>query len=149
MSLFSVLSDMRIAVHVAYIKIKIQTCCNEIRVFQSLGTILHTGLWWGQLETHHYEQFHHYFSVVVQALAGLLEVAVALLRWGESWLSEVLPVEGAAAQLLPLSLGPGSLDSQQLDVAGQRDSPGSQMPRYVLPHCHWPGQTQEKYYSTC
>ena len=56
--------------------------------------------------------------VVVETLAGLLEVAVALLCRGESRLGQVLPVERATAQLLPLGLGPGPLDSQQLDVAG-------------------------------
>lgn len=79
---------------------------------------------------------HRSCSVVAEALAGLLEVAVAFLSRREMHLSQVLPVEGAAAQLLPLNLGPGSLDSQQLDLAGQRDSPGSQTPGYVSPHCH-------------
>lgn len=89
-------------------------------------------------------------SVVVEALAGLLEVAVASLCRGESHLGQVLPVEDAAAQLLLLILGPaGPLNSQQLDVAGQRDSPGSQTPGYVPPHRHWPGQTQGKGYSMC
>lgn len=94
-------------------------------------------------------QSHHSCSVVVEALAGLLEVSVAFLCRGESHLSQVVPVEGAAAQLPLLSLGPGPLDSQQLDVAGQRDSPGSQTPRYVRHYCHRPGQTQEMYYIMC
>lgn len=51
-------------------------------------------------------------SVVVEALAGLLEVAVAFLCWGEPCLGQVLPVESAAAQLLTFSMGPGSLDGQ-------------------------------------
>lgn len=83
----------------------------------------------------------HTGSVVVEALAGLLEVTVTFLRWGESQLGQVLPVQGAAAQLSALSLGPSPLDIQQLDVAGKGDSPGSQVPRYVLPHCHRPGHT--------
>lgn len=74
-------------------------------------------------------------------------MAVAFLCRGESHLSQVLPVEGAAAKLLTLSLSPGPLDSQQLDVAGQRDSPGGQTPGNVPPHCHWPGQ--EKCQSMC
>ena len=84
------------------------------------------------------------FSVVVEALAGLLEVAVASLSRGESHLGQVLPVEGAAAQLLALGLGPGPLDGQQLDVAGQRDPPGGQTPGDVSPHGHRPGHTQGK-----
>lgn len=91
-----------------------------------------------------HKQFHH-SSVVVEALAGLLEVAVAFLCWGEPGLNQVLPVEGPAAQLLPLSLGPGCMF--RLDVAGQRDSPGCQTPGQMQPHRHWPGQTQEKSYS--
>lgn len=76
--------------------------------------MLHTGL-----ETHPLACTSiHSSLVVVETLAGLLEVAVAFLCRGESGLSQVLPVECAAAQLLPLSLGPGPLDSQQLDVAG-------------------------------
>lgn len=67
-------------------------------------------------------------SVVVEALAGLLEVAVALLSRGEPGLSQVLPVEGAAAQSLALSLDPGPLDRQQVDVAAKRDPPSSQTP---------------------
>lgn len=85
-------------------------------------------------------------SVVVEALAGLLEVAIAFLCWVEPCLSQVLPVEGIAAQLLSFGLGPGPLDSQQLDVAWQRNSPCSQTPGYMPPHCHWPGQTQGKCY---
>lgn len=80
-------------------------------------------------------------SVVVEALAGLLEVAIALLCWVEPCLSQVLPVEGTAAQFLSFDLGPSLLDGQQLDVARQRDSPCSQTPGYMPPHCHWPGQT--------
>ena len=56
--------------------------------------------------------------VVAEALAGLLEVSVALLCGGEAHLGEVLPVEASAAQLRPLSLGAGPLHSQQLEVAG-------------------------------
>lgn len=83
-------------------------------------------------------------SVVVEALAGLLEVAEASLCRGEPHLSQVLPVEGTAAQLLALSLGLQPLDRQQLDVAGKRDSPGSQTPGDVPPHRPGPEQTQEK-----
>lgn len=67
-------------------------------------------------------------SVVVEALAGLLEEAVALLCRGEAQLGQVLPVQGAAAQLLALGLAPGPLDGQQLHVAGQGDPPRSQTP---------------------
>lgn len=59
-----------------------------------------------------------YCLVIVKTLAGLLEVAVASLCRRESRLSHVLPVEGAASQLLTLGLGPRPLDGQQLDVAG-------------------------------
>lgn len=103
--------------------------------------MLHTGLWW-QLNTPSFKQLRPSCSVAVEALAGLLEVAVASLCRGESHFGQVLPVEGAAAQLLPLGLGPGPLDGQQLDVAGQGDSPGCQTPGYMPPHCHWPRQTQ-------
>lgn len=82
-------------------------------------------------------------SVVVQTLAGLLEVAVTFVSQGVLHSSQVLPVEGAAAQFLPFSLSPGSLHSQQLDIARQRDSPGSKTPGYVPPHSHRPGQTKE------
>lgn len=44
-------------------------------------------------------------------------MAVAFLCWGEPCLGQVLSVEGAAAQLLSFSLGPGSLDGQQVDFA--------------------------------
>lgn len=60
---------------------------------------------------------HPSCSVVVEARAGLLEVAGAFLCRGEPCLSQVLPVESAAAQLLSFSLGPGPLDGHQLDVA--------------------------------
>lgn len=113
-------------------------------MIQSQGTVLHTELWWMQPDKHPHKQAHRSCSVVVKALAGLLEVAVAFLCQGESRLSQVLPVEDAAAQLFALSLGPRPLDSQQLDVAGQRDSPGSQVPGDVPPHCHWPEQTTEE-----
>lgn len=85
---------------------------------------------------HTSKQLHRACSVVVEALAGLFEVAIPFLCWGESQLSQVLPVEGAAAQPFLLSLGPNPLNRQQLEITGQRESPGSQMPRYVLPHCH-------------
>lgn len=117
---------------------------------QSQGTVLHTeAMAEAAWDTPSHRQFRHSCSVVVEALAGLLEVAVASLCRGESHLSQVLPVEGAAAQLLPLDLGPGPLDGEQLEVARQRDSPGSQTPGYVPPHCHRPGQTQGRCYSTC
>lgn len=58
---------------------------------------------------------HPSCSVVVEALAGLIEVIVALICRGEPCLSQILPMDGAAAQLLAYSLGPGPLDSQQMN----------------------------------
>lgn len=79
--------------------------------------MLHTELWWRPPETLARTQPRPSRSVVVEALAGLLEVAVAPLCRGEPRLGQVLPVEGAATQLLPLGLGPGPLDGQKLDAA--------------------------------
>lgn len=81
-------------------------------------------------------------SVVVEALAGLLEVAVAPLCGREARLGQVLPVEGAAAQLLPLGLAPGLLHRHQVEVAGCRKAPGRQAPGQVPPHRHRPADTQ-------
>lgn len=78
-------------------------------------------------------------SVVVEALAGLLEVAVAPVRRGEARLGQVVPAEGAAAQLLALGLAPGPLDGQQVDVAGEGDSPRSQAPGQAQLDLHRPG----------
>lgn len=69
------------------------------------------------LDTPLHTYLHPSCSVVVEALAGLLEVAVAFLCRVEPCLSQVLPVECAAAQLLSFRLGPGPLGGQQLDVA--------------------------------
>lgn len=81
-------------------------------------------------------------SVVVEALAGLLEVAVALLRRREARPRHILPVEGAATQPLSLSLDLGSLDGQQVDVARQGNSPGSEAPGEAELDFHRPGQVQ-------
>lgn len=67
-------------------------------------------------------------SVVVQALAGLLEVAVAPVCPREAGPGQVLPLKGAAAQPLALRLGPGPLDAPQVDVARQRDAPRAGTP---------------------
>lgn len=56
-------------------------------------------------------------SVVVQTLARLLEVPIAPICQREACFCQVLPVDGAAAQLLALRLVPGSLNGQQVDVA--------------------------------
>lgn len=109
----------------------------------------HCDLWWMQPDDHPHKQLDCSCLVIVKALAGLLEVAVASLCRGESCLSQVLPVEGAASQLLALSLGPRPLDSQQLDVAGQGDSPGGQTPGDVPPHRHRPEQIQRKCQNMC
>lgn len=55
-------------------------------------------------------------SVVVHVLARALQVTVAFVSRGEPCLDQVLPVENAAAQLLPLCLAPGPLSRQQVDV---------------------------------
>lgn len=83
-------------------------------------------------------------SVVVEALAGLLEVAVAFLRRGESRLCQILPVEGAATQLLSFILDPGSLDSQQVDIARQGNSPSSEAPGQAQFDFHRPRQVQRE-----
>lgn len=86
-------------------------------------------------------------SVVVETLAGLLEVAITSLCLAEPQLAQVLPLEEATAQLLPLRLGAGPLGSQQLDVAGKRDSPSSQVPRYMPCDCYGSGHTQGRVFS--
>lgn len=82
-------------------------------------------------------------SVVVETLAGLLEVSVAPLCGAEACLGEVLPAKGAAAQLPAFGTTPGTLRRRQLDVERQREPPGSEMPGYVPPYHHKPGETQE------
>lgn len=83
-------------------------------------------------------------SVVVEALAGLLKVAVAFLCCGEPRLCQILPVEGAATQLLSLALGPGPLDGQQVDIARQGNSPSGEAPGQAQLDIHRPGQVQRE-----
>lgn len=154
-SLFSVVSDVRVTVQVAFIQIPTKTCAAVVHLVD-VGSFYCAGsgeshvlcmvsgyaevTMWGEtmVENLSISEWRHCAAhcavveatwdtpshkhpsrlVVVQALAGLLEVAVAFVYRGESCLSQVLPVEGAAAQLLALGLGPGPLDSQQMDVAG-------------------------------
>lgn len=163
--LFSRVSDVRTTEQVACVSIKLKVVlkwsCSLVDMLKitvrwntgrkpeklrgkTLGCILgHGG---GNLDFDPHTTKHPLCSVVVEALAGLLEVTIAFLCWVEPCLSQILPVEGTAAQPLSFGLGPGPLDSQQLDVAWQRNSPCSQTPRYMSPHCHWPGQTQGKCY---
>lgn len=81
-------------------------------------------------------------SVVVETLAGLLKVAVTFLCCREPRLCQILPVEGAATQLLSLALGPGPLDGQQVDVARQGNSPSGEAPGQAELDIHRPGQVE-------
>lgn len=87
-------------------------------------------------------------SVVAEALAGLLKVAVALLRRREPRLCQILPVEGAATQLLSFSLDSGPLDGQQVDIARQGNSPSSEAPGQAEFDFHRPGQVQREELAT-
>lgn len=78
-------------------------------------------------------------SVVVETLAGLLEVGVAPVGQGAPDLGQVLPVKGPPAQLLALPLAPGPLDGQRVEAAGSRNSPHSWMPGREAPSCPRPG----------
>lgn len=87
-------------------------------------------------------------SVVVEAVAWLLKVAVALLRRREARLRQVVPAEGAAAQLLSLALGLGSLDGHQVDVARQGNSPSGEAPGQAQFDLNRPGRAQREELAT-
>lgn len=87
-------------------------------------------------------------SVVVEALTRLLKVAVAFLCHREPRLCQILSVEGIATQLLPFSLGPGSLDGQQVDIARQGNSPSSEAPGQAEFDFYRPGQVQSEAWAT-
>lgn len=114
-----------------------ESCWENLRTF-----------WWVNSAAGHWTQppccaVFGFCSVVVETLARLLKVAVAFLSCGEPRLCQILPVEGAATQLLSFSLDPGSLDGQQVDVARQGNSPSSEAPGQAQFNFHRPGQVQK------
>lgn len=74
-------------------------------------------------------------SVAVEALGGLLEVAVAAVSCGEAGVGQVLPVEGAAGQFPAVCMSSGPLRRQE---EGQGGAPRCQTPRNVTPDRHRP-----------
>lgn len=67
-------------------------------------------------------------SVVVKALAGLLEEATSTFSWREANPCKVLPLEGASGQLSAVHLGLATLDWEHASTAWKGAPPPSKPP---------------------